>query len=183
MIEAVKAHSPLRSEIQAAGVHLERDKGLCPFHPDKHPSLSVKGERWKCWGCGEGGDVIDFTAKYHGIDTKAAIRLLADRAGIKPASTQAERIAAERARQERERKAELVRAFRAWEQSEVNRISSLLRAFHSMAARARTEDELISLAEVQGEVDRLEHIYFEVFCKKDDAAKFELYRETVYAGN
>ena len=36
--------------------------GLCPFHEDRSPSLSVNEESrvWHCFGCGEGGDVFRF---------------------------------------------------------------------------------------------------------------------------
>ena len=34
----------------------------CPFHDDKNPSMKVD-QRFHCFGCGEDGDVIDFTAK------------------------------------------------------------------------------------------------------------------------
>ena len=34
-------------------------KALCPFHSDTNPSLSFKGERYTCFSCGAGGDVID----------------------------------------------------------------------------------------------------------------------------
>ncbi|MGB1271929.1 MAG: CHC2 zinc finger domain-containing protein, partial [Endozoicomonas sp.] len=39
--------------------------GVCPFHDDKHASLSVNGKMqiFKCFACGEGGDVIDFLMK------------------------------------------------------------------------------------------------------------------------
>jgi len=179
MIEAVKAHSPLRAEIEAAGVHLERDKGLCPFHPDKHPSFSIKGERWKCFVCNEGGDVIDFTAKYYGLDTKGALSLLADRAGIKrQAPTEARA-----AQRERERKQELLRAFREWEQTTVNEISAVLRAFRSMQSKARTEAELQSMAEAQVEVDYLEYIYEDILCRSNDEPKFRLYQEMKNAGS
>lgn len=181
MIEAVKAHNPLRAEIEAAGVHLERDKGLCPFHTDKHPSLSIKGERWKCWSCGEGGDVIDFTAKYYGLDTKGALRLLADRAGImRQTSTEAKA-----AQMERERKQELLRAFREWEQTTVNEIAEVLRAYrHMMATRKTfTERELIELARVQGHIDYLEYIYEDILCRSNDEPKFRLYQEMTDAGS
>lgn len=36
--------------------------GLCPFHAEKTPSFNVNSKRgkWKCFGCGKGGDVVDF---------------------------------------------------------------------------------------------------------------------------
>lgn len=175
MIEAIKSHNLLRTVISEI-VHLERDKGLCPFHHDKTPSLSVKGERWRCWGCGESGDVIDFTAKYYGLDTKGAIRFLADRAGIMRQAPD-EVMAAQR---KREKKQALIRAFRAWEQREVDDISAILRRYRRMiASRATfTEPEMIDLARLQGNIDILEYQYG-ILCGTDDKAKFELYREAM----
>ncbi len=57
---------------------------LCPFHPDKHPSLYVAEDHYHCYGCGEHGDVIDFTAKLFGISGKSAARKLARDFGLNP---------------------------------------------------------------------------------------------------
>lgn len=155
MIEAIKAHSPIRAAFETAGIRLVKDKGLCPFHTDKHPSLSIKGERWKCWGCGEGGDVIDFTAKFYGLDIKGAVRFLADRAGITK-QTSAEAKAALR---EREKRQELLTAFKKWEQQEVDEISPILRRYNRLIASrtAFTEAELVDLARLQGNIDILRY--------------------------
>lgn len=47
-------------------------KGLCPFHDEKTPSFQVsqKHQNFRCWGCGEKGDAIDFVKKLRGC-TKA----------------------------------------------------------------------------------------------------------------
>ncbi len=59
-------------------------KGLCPFHDDKHPSLTVdsRRQRYKCWSCGEGGDVFQFVQKFEKITFPEALEVLARRAGI-----------------------------------------------------------------------------------------------------
>ncbi|HVT77941.1 MAG TPA: DNA primase [Acidimicrobiales bacterium] len=58
--------------------------GLCPFHAEKTPSFSVNGEAglWHCFGCGEGGDIIDFVIKVEGLRFVDAVAFLADRAGV-----------------------------------------------------------------------------------------------------
>src|SRR5438552_15329443 len=60
-------------------------KALCPFHQEKTPSFNVSPERqtWKCFGCGKGGNAIDFLIEREKVDFKTALRLLADKAGIR----------------------------------------------------------------------------------------------------
>ncbi len=59
-------------------------KGLCPFHGEKTPSFFVSEElqRYRCFGCGETGDVYNFLEKYEGMTFNEALQYLADRAGI-----------------------------------------------------------------------------------------------------
>jgi DNA primase len=59
-------------------------KGLCPFHGEKTPSFTVSPDRgiYKCFGCGRGGDVIDFVQEIEGLTFPEALKLLADRAGV-----------------------------------------------------------------------------------------------------
>ena len=59
--------------------------GCCPFHNEKTPSFCVNEEKgiFKCFGCGEGGDIVSFTMKHNNMDFRAAIQELADMAGIK----------------------------------------------------------------------------------------------------
>ncbi len=60
--------------------------GLCPFHDDHRPSMSVvthKGNAfYKCHSCGAAGDVFNFVMNYHKMDFAAALRYLAERAGV-----------------------------------------------------------------------------------------------------
>ncbi len=58
--------------------------GLCPFHNEKTPSFSVSSRRgiFKCFGCGEGGDVIGFVMKNENLSFVEAVTKLAKRANI-----------------------------------------------------------------------------------------------------
>jgi len=62
----------------------------CPFHEERTPSFHVtepggRGGRWWCFGCGEGGSVIDYVMRRDGIGLGAALdRLGADRLGDAP---------------------------------------------------------------------------------------------------
>ena len=59
-------------------------KGLCPFHTEKTPSFNVMPDegRWYCYGCSEGGDLIDFLRRVDGLDFVEAVEALARRTGI-----------------------------------------------------------------------------------------------------
>jgi hypothetical protein len=82
---AVKAATDLRDLIGESGVEFNRARmARCPFHDDRHPSLSVRGDHWRCFGCGEHGDCFDWCERYYTMGTGEALRYLAARAGIAP---------------------------------------------------------------------------------------------------
>ena len=58
--------------------------GLCPFHAEKSGSFNVRQEtgRYKCFGCGAGGDVITFVRETEHLDFADAVEFLAVKAGI-----------------------------------------------------------------------------------------------------
>lgn len=58
--------------------------GLCPFHKEKSPSFSVEPGKqiYYCFGCGKGGNVINFVMQVENLDYLQSIRLLAERARL-----------------------------------------------------------------------------------------------------
>jgi DNA primase len=58
--------------------------GLCPFHQEKTPSFSVNQTRqfFKCFGCGKGGDALNFVMEIDGLTFPEALKFLAERNGI-----------------------------------------------------------------------------------------------------
>lgn len=59
-------------------------RGLCPFHDDHRPSLDVDRQRqsYRCWACGEKGDIFTFLERQEKLTFREALERLAERAGI-----------------------------------------------------------------------------------------------------
>jgi DNA primase len=76
--DVIGEHVQLRN---AGGGNL---KGICPFHDEKSPSLSVSPGKglFHCFGCGTGGDVIRFVQNIEHLDFTDAVERLAGRSGI-----------------------------------------------------------------------------------------------------
>ena len=58
--------------------------GICPFHDDHSPSMSVSPDKqiYTCFSCGASGNVFTFVANYEKISFHEAVRLLGEKVGI-----------------------------------------------------------------------------------------------------
>ncbi|MCM3555368.1 DNA primase [Janibacter melonis] len=76
--DVVREHVTLRP----AGVGAM--KGLCPFHDEKTPSFTVRESvgSYHCFGCGEGGDVLDFVQKVDHLTFTESVERLAGKLGL-----------------------------------------------------------------------------------------------------
>lgn len=81
MLTAKKYNIDLVYIIESAGITLRRSGsrhiGLCPFHAEKTPSFYVFDDgNFKCFGCGEYGDVIHFVQKHYGLSFNDTLKHL-----------------------------------------------------------------------------------------------------------
>ena len=80
----LKARHPLGDAVEAAGIALTGRgrvrQGVCPFHQESEGSFTVYGDsqRYYCFGCGAGGDVLDFVGRMEGLTLPETIRRLDD---------------------------------------------------------------------------------------------------------
>jgi DNA primase len=89
-VEQLKSSVDIVKTIQGYGVKLKRAGGagrylgLCPFHTEKTPSFNVNAavQRYKCFGCGVGGDILNFVMEIERISFFEALKLLAETNGI-----------------------------------------------------------------------------------------------------
>ncbi|MGX8680228.1 MAG: CHC2 zinc finger domain-containing protein, partial [bacterium] len=59
-------------------------RGLCPFHDDNDPSLTVSPRRqiYRCFACGQGGNVFTFLQEYLHIPFMEALKQVAELGGV-----------------------------------------------------------------------------------------------------
>lgn len=69
-------------------------KGLCPFHKEKTPSFYVNPDKgiYKCFGCGEGGDVFTFMQKARGLGFLDGVKELAHQFGVSIIESEEEKV-------------------------------------------------------------------------------------------
>lgn len=96
IIAEVKSRNRLEDVLRSYGVELDgRNKALCPFHKEKTPSFSVKPDEqiFTCFGkCNFTGDVFTFVERKEGVSRLEAIKILADRVGIKIDNTEVKKV-------------------------------------------------------------------------------------------
>src|SRR5213592_888713 len=86
--DTVKERVDIVQVISEHGVILKKSgrgyTGLCPFHSEKTPSFHVNPDTrsYKCFGCGESGDVFTILEKIDGLTPAEALKTLAERAGV-----------------------------------------------------------------------------------------------------
>ncbi|MFW5853151.1 MAG: DNA primase [Patescibacteria group bacterium] len=68
-------------KLEKAGVNF---KARCPFHNERTPSFFVSPNRqsYRCFGCGQTGDMFNFVQEIEGVDFKEALGILARKAGV-----------------------------------------------------------------------------------------------------
>ena len=80
--DSIRRDHPIADVVVASGLQLRpmggRLTGACPFHGDTRPSLVVypATQSYYCFGCGAGGDVIDFVARLNKVGFKHAVEML-----------------------------------------------------------------------------------------------------------
>jgi len=107
-------------------------KGLCPFHEEKTPSFSVHREKhiFRCFGCGESGDVFRFVELIEDVAFPQAIRIAAEIAGVRLRDEEPRAIA------KRIQEHNTERALARWREEKLHDFGQLLRDRDELARMA-----------------------------------------------
>lgn len=157
---------PLEQAAQEYGVQVERGgMAHCPFHgADRHPSMKLYPNGFKCFTCGEHGDVIDLVAKLLGLPPVDAAKELNARFSlgltIGRAATPQERRKQRQAAEQRRKKQVLTQALDAWETRAWVTLSSYYRTLSGWRERyaPRTPSDLDKLHPLYLEAQKQDYI-------------------------
>jgi len=162
--------------IQAEGVELKQRGrnfvGRCPFHSEKTPSFVVNPERqrWKCFGCGASGDVVDFVIKFRGLSFGDTLHYL-NISGDKQIKTNPQDI----------KRRELIEKFKEWCCNYTKYLCERLRVCNQIDSLVKTSEslELKGLSEMYLLRDICRYHLF-ILNDREDEMKFKLYRGVCY---
>ena len=174
MIAELKRNIDLAHVVSESGVELKsrgtRQVGLCPFHNEKTPSFYIFSDNhFKCFGCGEHGDAIDFVQKLYGLSFQDALKHLGIEQGhITPK--------VRRDIKRRKRRAELVKEFRDWEQRYGVYVSNLWYETKQLMINGIAPDDLDLYAPLFHMLPIWEY-QRDILINGSDELKFGLYKE------
>lgn len=176
-LRTLKDSIDLVSVVQRAGVELKsagsRHVGLCPFHGDKTPSFYVFPDGYfKCFGCGEYGDAVDFVEKLHGCTFKEALGIL----GVEQGElTPEKREEIKKLQHQRE----LVKAFRRWEINAADEAAMLCRCCRQILGEIKTPEDLEKYGDRYHDLESYQY-HLDILIDHDDQAKLGLYNAGDY---
>lgn len=129
----------------------------CPFHSDKTPSLSVKGDHWRCFSCNESGDAIDFVMLLNGVDFKGAIRTISRDFGYSDTTmTQSDKNAYNERKQARKRDAKRIEALKQIEREKIQEFCDKRRVLYYLKrGRWLRWSEIMVIVRLQNEIKLL----------------------------
>ena len=157
--------------IESEGIELKRGGrrlwGLCPLHSEKTASFCVDPERqrFRCFGCARGGDVITFIMELKGLSFSDSLRHLGIADG-KPPAVDSTVI----------KKRELIRVFKRWGRGYHNYLADEFRTLNQMKNYIKTEADLDLYAPIFWEISDIE-CQLDVIEHGGDESKFQLFCE------
>lgn len=83
VVDDIKNQISIEHVLSDYGIYLRKGRCRCPLHGGDNPtSFSVRDGRFRCFACGESGDVISLVQKLDHLDFSEAVRYLGQKAGI-----------------------------------------------------------------------------------------------------
>ena len=129
--EQIKSRLTIQEVTERYGIHFDsRNRTLCPFHSDNHPSASVKNNLFHCYVCDLHLDVFSFTMRTFDINFSQAMLRLNEDFGLGLCGQKPDRRELIRWQHKQAEKAALLAAYRAEYDRNVELHRYIWRALH-----------------------------------------------------
>lgn len=114
-LEEIKEQISMHDVLEQYGIKVNRN-GMCccPIHGERHPSMKIYQDGYKCFACNRSGDIVKFVEEMEGCDFKQAFKILGGtyKSDMNRTARTASRIRIERKKAEKQRAEESEREFR-----------------------------------------------------------------------
>lgn len=177
IFEQVKSELNMLDVAKFYGACVSHGMCLCPFHNEKTPSMKLYENNFHCFGCGEHGDMIDFTAKIFGISSVEAVKRLNYDFGLRIDTDKP--LSAEQITEYQQKQAERL-AYDQWEKSAWKAITDYSRLLiewrQKYAPKTMDEKHHPLFVESLMNIDRTDYL-FEEFLNSDKSGRLKLKQE------
>lgn len=152
---------------------------LCPFHSERSASFTIYTDGYKCFGCGEAGDHVDFVAKLYSLQPLEAAQAICEKFGIPveggPLSRE-DKLKLALAKTELQRRKRLREAFENWTRLAGQQVRILAEAI-SLQLEEKGLDIEEDLLPLVHDLPKLEY-WADVLTEGTEAEKIALYRDS-----
>ena len=177
IFEQVKSELNMLDVAKFYGACVSHGMCLCPFHNEKTPSMKIYENNFHCFGCGEHGDMIDFTARLFGISSIEAVKRLNYDFGLHIEMDK--HLSAEQVTEYQQRQAERL-TYDQWEKSAWKAITDysklLIEWRQKYAPKTIDEKHHPLFVESLMNMDRTDYL-FEEFLNSDKSGRLKLKQE------
>lgn len=147
LFRAVRERVDAQAAARFYGVSVNnRGWAVCPFHADRHPSMSFKNGRFRCWACQAGGDAVDFVARLFNLRPLDAVRQLNNdfhlELPVDRPQTAQEHAETQRATAKRRELSDTAQLFEAWRSSMLDKLTAVFRTAHLALKDCQSLDDL-----------------------------------------
>lgn len=163
IFESVRQRVPARAAAEYYGFAPNKSGFICcPFHGEKTASLKFyENGTWHCFGCGVGGDSVNFVSRLFNMTPIQAARRLNEDFGLglvfRHPQTATERAEAQRRTRQREQLKSAWEDFEAWKQRTVNALNGICRVANAAINRLEAPNDLDGLTESEAQAIRVQH--------------------------
>lgn len=169
-VDEIKKTTTMFNVLNRYGIKTRKNMCSCPFHgSDRHPSMQIFVDGFKCHTCGVHGDIFSFVQEYEHCDFKTAFRILGGTyRQMKPLERKIVKSQFQREKEEKERKEKAAADFRYHLARTISGLRIVIDMYEPMSDM---------WAYAQHQLPWLEYVWEEKFINEGEVDELNVYRK------